>query len=259
MSQYPCPVDTDVLERKDVPKTGERLEEHLACQESPLSSWRSTLWCSQNTVALVRSSDLYDLLEAHGRALVESRFEDEKLKQAGVTSRIIDASIQIMLEELGPNLWESKLDRCVDYGMCLSRHSPCHYLWHFGLQELKHFTLAGHTFSKLLEMVPKADVMHGEAVNIDGFFCVVLSHLRGYIDMDTVHRILKCMQSLKLPTNSADLQLDLAWQSCKDAIEHRHGMQRIPLITDIGESICVSDITREELKRAIDMMAEFDH
>jgi 3-dehydroquinate synthase len=183
-------------------------------------------------LALVRSSDLFDLLEAHGKALVDTRFEDAELKQAGVSSRIIDLSIQIMLEELGPNLWESKLDRCVDYG---------------------------HTFSKLLEMVPGADIMHGEAVNVDGFFCVVISYLRGYIDMETVNRIFACMKSLSLPTNSSDLKLELAWQSCKDAIEHRHGEQRIPLITEIGESICVSDITEEELKRAIELMATFDH
>lgn len=101
--------------------------------------------------------------------------------------------------------------------------------------------------------------MHGEAVNVDGFFCVVLSHLRGYIDMDTVNRIFHCMKSLSLPTNSKDLESDLAWQSCKDAVEHRHGEQRIPLITEIGESICVNDITREELERALEMMKTFDH
>lgn len=108
-------------------------------------------------------------------------------------------------------------------------------------------------------MVPGADIFHGEAVNVDGFFCVVISHLRGYIDMDTVLRILECMKSLGLPTNSPDLKLDLAWQSCKDAIEHRHGQQRIPLITEIGDSICASDITEEELKRALELMAKFDH
>lgn len=67
-------------------------------------------------LALVRSSDLFDLLEAHGKTLIDTRFEDEGLRTAGVSSRIIDLSIQIMLEELGPNLWETKLDRCVDYG-----------------------------------------------------------------------------------------------------------------------------------------------
>lgn len=101
--------------------------------------------------------------------------------------------------------------------------------------------------------------MHGEAVNVDGFFCVVISYLRGYIDMDNVNRIFNCMKTLNLPTNSLDLKQDLAWQSCKDAIEHRHGEQRIPLITEIGESICVSDITEEELARALELMAKFDH
>jgi len=183
-------------------------------------------------LALVRSADLFDLLEAHGAALVDCRFGDSLAVPSKVGERIIDLSIQIMLEELGPNLWEKKLDRCVDYG---------------------------HTFSKILEMVPGADVMHGEAVNVDGFFCIVLSHLRGYVSADTVRRVLSCMQSLSLPTHSADLTSSLAWQSCKDAVEHRHGEQRIPLITDIGESVCVSDITPEELDRALEMMKTFEH
>ena len=183
-------------------------------------------------LALVRSVDLFELLETHGRTLVESKYapESEEVKKVG--SRIIDLSIQIMLEELGPNLWEFKLERCVDYG---------------------------HTFSKLLEMVPGADIMHGEAVNVDGFFCCILSHLRGYISMDLVNRIFKVMKALELPTNSPHLQSKLAWQSCKDAVEHRHGEQRIPLITDIGDSICVSDLTPEELDRALEMMQQFPH
>jgi len=184
-------------------------------------------------LALVRSSDLFELLECHGNALVESRFDSSKSNvPAGVSERIIDLSIQIMLEELGPNLWEAKLERCVDYG---------------------------HTFSKLLEMVPGADIMHGEAVNIYGFFCVVLSYLRGYITLVTVNRVFKCMQSLCLPTNTPLLTPELAWQSCKDAIEHRHGEQRIPLVIDIGESICVSDITEDELCRGLDFLSRFEH
>ena len=184
-------------------------------------------------LALVRSVDLFELLETHGAALVKSRFSSSTPGvPEWVGSRIIDLSIQIMLEELGPNLWEKKLERCVDYG---------------------------HTFSKLLEMVPGADVMHGEAVNIDGFFCCVFSYLRGYIPMETVQRVFACMKSVSLPTNSQDLTSKLAWQSCKDAVEHRHGEQRIPLITDIGESICVSDITQDELDRALELMKRFDH
>lgn len=183
-------------------------------------------------LALVRSVDLFELLETHGAALVKSRFASTPGVPEGVATRIIDLSIQIMLEELGPNLWEYKLERCVDYG---------------------------HTFSKLLEMVPGADIMHGEAVNVDGFFCCILSHLRGYIPLETVQRVFACMKALSLPTNSPNLDSTLAWQSCKDAVEHRHGEQRIPLITDIGESICVSDITPDELDRALELMKEFHH
>jgi len=67
-------------------------------------------------LALVRSTDLFDLLESHGAALIESRFAPTASVPNGVSDRIIELSIQIMLEELGPNLWEYKLDRCVDYG-----------------------------------------------------------------------------------------------------------------------------------------------
>lgn len=184
-------------------------------------------------LALVRSVDLFELLETHGAALVAAKFANTTSSvPEEVGTRIIDLSIQIMLEELGPNLWEHKLERCVDYG---------------------------HTFSKLLEMVPGADIMHGEAVNVDGFFCCILSFLRGYIPRSTVDRVFHCMQSLGLPTMSADLTSELAWQSCKDAVEHRHGEQRIPLITDIGESICVSDVTPEELDRALEIMKEYPH
>jgi 3-dehydroquinate synthetase len=183
-------------------------------------------------LALVRSVDLFELLETHGRALVESQFAPSSTVPDGVAQRIIDLSIQIMLEELGPNLWEYQLERCVDYG---------------------------HTFSKLLEMVPGVDIMHGEAVNIDGFLCCLLSYLRGFISMDTVNRVFRCMQSLQLPTTSSHLTSQLAWQSCKDAVEHRNGAQRIPLITEIGDSVCVSDVTPEELDRALDLLAKFDH
>jgi 3-dehydroquinate synthase len=41
-----------------------------------------------------------------------------------------------------------------------------------------------------------------------------------------------------------------------DAVEHRHGKQRVPLVTGIGESICVNDITREEVDKAVKEMVK---
>ena len=77
--------------------------------------------------------------------------------------------------------------------------------------------------------------------------------------METVERVFRCMQILDLPTTSSHFTPELAWQSCKDAVEHRHGAQRIPLITEIGESICVSDVTPEELNRALELLDKFEH
>jgi len=136
-----------------------------------------------------------------------------------------------MLEELGPNLWEHNLDRCVDYG---------------------------HTFSKVLEMLPNVDLMHGEAVNIDGFFSAILSYKRNLLTMQEVERIYRVMTKLQLPTFCDDLTIEVAWAACLDAVEHRHGAQRIPLLSRrIGNSICVSDITREELKEGLCMFHDF--
>jgi 3-dehydroquinate synthetase len=72
-------------------------------------------------LALVRSTDLFELLETHGANLVKSRFMETPMIPVGVADRVIDLSIEIMLEELGPNLWEEKLERCVDYGKCRGR------------------------------------------------------------------------------------------------------------------------------------------
>ena len=47
-------------------------------------------------------------------------------------------------------------------------------------------------------------------------------------------------------------------KALEDAVEHRHGKQRIPLLKDrIGNSICVSDITEEEVQRALNFLPRF--
>lgn len=141
-----------------------------------------------------------------------------------VGDRVIELSIQIMLEELGPNLWEHQLERCVDFG---------------------------HTFSKIIEMLPGVDIMHGEAVNVDGFFCVVLSRRRGLCSAYDRDRIFRAMKRIGLPTEIPQCSVDMLYKGLMDAVEHRHGKQRIPLITGIGSAICVNDITREELAEAV--------
>lgn len=131
-------------------------------------------------LALVRSTELFELLEQHGAQLVANKFQGSD----GVADRVIHLSIEIMLEELGPNLWEHNLERCVDYG---------------------------HTFSKILEMQPGADLMHGEAVNIDGFICVLIAEMRQMCTAEERDRIFRTMTALGLPTHSPFCTPELMW------------------------------------------------
>lgn len=165
-------------------------------------------------LALVRSNHLFLMLEKHGKELVEAKFNIPEGKD------IINTSIQIMLEELGPNLWEQKLERCVDFG---------------------------HTFSKIIEMIPNINIMHGEAVNMDGYLCAKISRNRGYISEKDFERIGNLMKKIGLPTEIPEQAKAILPTALQDAIEHRNGKQRIPLITGIGSYIIVNDITREQL------------
>ena len=94
-------------------------------------------------------------------------------------------------------------------------------------------------------------LMHGEAVNLDGVLCVVLSARSGWIDGATRDRILRVMSALGLPTWHDGCGVEVLWAGLVDAVEHRGGRQRLPLVTAIGEAVVVNDVTLEELGEAL--------
>lgn len=67
----------------------------------------------------------------------------------------------------------------------------------------------GHTFSKIIEMVPDADIMHGEAVNVDGFLCLVIAKRRGMIKRAVLERVFRVMKIIGLPTIHEGVELAL--------------------------------------------------
>ena len=73
-------------------------------------------------MALMKHRGLFELLEIHGRFLLDSKFQTQGLQgedsdAASVCTRV---AIETMLEELAPNLWEDDLDRLVDFGHLIS-------------------------------------------------------------------------------------------------------------------------------------------
>ena len=178
-------------------------------------------------MALIRSSKLTDLLATHGRAMLDDSFSGTDPSLASAMDAVISMSIQLMLEELQPNLWETNLERCVDFG---------------------------HTFSPTIEMEALPEILHGEAVNIDMIISVI-SFNRHLMDHHDLSKILTVMRSLELPTwNSILENPKLLSLALADTQRHRGGQQRIPLPVGVGNHVFVNDVTEKEIATAIALL-----
>lgn len=175
-------------------------------------------------MALIRSEKLFDLLESHGPAVRADRFQGTSGDLARAADAIIAESIHLMLEELQPNLWESSLERCVDYG---------------------------HTFSPTVEMHALPELLHGEAVVIDMALTTALSTLRGDVSEAQADRIFSVIRALGLPLwNDVLDDTSLLEHALQDTVRHRDGQQRLPLPLGIGRHRFVNDVTPAELREA---------
>merc|ERR1719261_1964093 len=104
----------------------------------------------------MKSPELFELLEENAGRLIADKFV-EKDASDGVPAHVLRLSIETMLEELAPNLWENSLDRLVDFG---------------------------HAIGQNLEMKSlgtKYELMHGEAVAVDMAYMAVLSNVLGLV------------------------------------------------------------------------------
>ncbi|WP_307795674.1 sedoheptulose 7-phosphate cyclase [Actinacidiphila acididurans] len=179
-------------------------------------------------MALIRSEDLFALLESHGTAVRADRFQGSTGELAGAGDAIISEAIHLMLEELHPNLWESVLERSVDYG---------------------------HTFSPTIEMHTLPELLHGEAVMIDMAVTTALATLRGDMSEKQAERVYTVASTLGLPLwNDALAVPSLLKDALQDTVRHRDGQQRLPLPLGIGRHHFVNDVTETELREAVRLL-----
>jgi 3-dehydroquinate synthase len=192
-------------------------------------------------LAIIKSPELFALLEENAELLIE-----EKFQHGAVPVRVINLAITDMIAELGPNLWERKLDRCVDFG---------------------------HTFSPVIEMknltqefdpdnppyfTKDTMLLHGEAVALDCLYSSCIACLRGYIGQSVLNRIFNLAKRLKLKTYHEDFtKIELLQQSLADATKHRNGNQFAPLPIYVGNYKIVNDITKSEMEYAISLFRTY--
>jgi 3-dehydroquinate synthetase len=179
-------------------------------------------------LALIKDEELFTLLETNADQLI-----NEKFQYGAVPVRVINLAISGMVGELAPNLWEKKLDRCVDFG---------------------------HSFSPVIEMKNLPDLYHGEAVVLDCLYSSCISHNRGLIDMYTLSRIFYTAFKLKLPTYHVDFSdIPLLKSALNDTMKHRNDNQYLPVPIKIGNYVILNDVTKEELSDAVDMFEEMSN
>lgn len=174
--------------------------------------------CEIVKLALVCDAGLFTLLEASGARAIATGFAEAE------GEAILDRAIDGMLAELAPNLHEEELSRKVDFG---------------------------HTFSYGLEARHPEQLLHGEAVLLDCQVSVLIAQRRGLLDAVSVERIFALVERLSLAPDHALLDAGAMWQALRDRIEHRNGLQRVPLPVGIGDCRFVHDITRGELDAAL--------
>jgi 3-dehydroquinate synthase len=178
-------------------------------------------------LAVIKSEELFVLLEENYEQLI-----NEKFQFGAVPVRVINLAITGMIEELAPNLWEKKLDRCVDFG---------------------------HSFGPLIEMQNLPNLYHGEAVVLDCLYSSCIAEVRGYITMDQLRRIFKCARNLKLPTWHEDFsKVRLLESALEDTKKHRNGNQYLPVPMGIGQYTMLNNVTVDELRLASDLFEEIE-
>jgi 3-dehydroquinate synthase len=175
-------------------------------------------------MAIMKSEELFHLLEKHGHRLVEGRFVPESASD-DVPARVLRLSIQTMLEELAPNLWEHSLDRLVDFG---------------------------HATGQNLEMSALGSddmLMHGEAVACDMAYMSVLSNILGLITAEQRDAILNMLRACEVPIYSPCFTREFFKEALEDRVQNSMG-QRLPMPVGIGKARMVNNVSDEDFESA---------
>lgn len=174
--------------------------------------------CEIIKLAVIKDSDLFDELERCGAESVAANFQNP----AG--GGILERAVGGMLEELEPNLFEDELARKVDFG---------------------------HSFSYGLETCAGTDLLHGEAVLLDILVSSRIAAARQLLSQAELERIFRLLERLGITVDTGALDTELLWQSLLERIEHRNGLQRVPVPSALGQCTFLNDITRTEIDTAI--------
>jgi 3-dehydroquinate synthase len=176
-------------------------------------------------LAVIKDLRLFTLLEGHSQMLLETAFQDDI-----VAPEVISRAVHGMLEELAPNLWETTLERSVDFG---------------------------HSFAPLLEMRALPELLHGEAVALDVLLSCRIALRRGLLTRDEVNRVVSVMRAMELPLSHRFFaDSEMLQEALADTMRHRDGLQRLPMPSGIGNCMFLSDLRLDEIQSVAREMSD---
>jgi len=181
-------------------------------------------------VALVGDRELFMLVEKHANRLLDSGFTDPPQPVRAILQR----SIQAMLDQLEPNLYED--------------------------QTYKRLADFGHTVSPLLEAASGYEIAHGEAVAVDMAFSCVVATFLGLLDRDCCQRILAAFVDARLPCFSPLLTEQLCLEALQETLRHRGGAINLVVPTEIGQATFLEqpdDLPPSVIRSAIQWLIDF--
>ncbi|ADG98892.1 3-dehydroquinate synthase [Segniliparus rotundus DSM 44985] len=175
-------------------------------------------------MALIKDARLFELLEQHGAALVETSFQHPSANE------VIERSIIGMHTELRDNLWERDLKRIVDYG---------------------------HIFSPPIEMAVVPELLHGEAVAIDCLFTAAIAEARGLLRAGDVERVHGVIAQVGLPScHPLFCEMSMLHQAIEESKLHRGGDLNLPILHGIGVCGFTQTVDEGELAFAVNRIQQ---
>jgi 3-dehydroquinate synthetase len=161
-------------------------------------------------MAVIDDRGLFELLEAHGEALVRSKFQAPH----SVAAEVVKRSVSGMLHELSLNLYEQSRQRKVDFG---------------------------HTFSPYVETASKHRVLHGEAVAIDIAISAEIAASLGLLVADDLEILLRALTNLGLPSYWDGIVASDMYASLESIRLHRSGSLHLVVPSGIGSCVFLED------------------
>jgi len=174
-------------------------------------------------MAVIADAELFGLLEKHGRAIIVSRFQEP------VARIIMMRAEAAMLRELQGNLFESDLQRRVDFG---------------------------HTFSVAMETDSSYSLSHGFAVALDMLISTSLAVRRGLCPRSLLDRMVTLYQHVELPLSQRTCSAERLHESLESVRKHRGGALNLVVPCDLGRTLFIQDVSKVELAETLGALAD---